>query len=82
MIKINCSGKGKTMEKLKLTVEELYVIGSALEDAEIIERRRCVEAIGKCDIERAIYHDEKADTMNRLVKRLYTFLCGKAESEV
>lgn len=61
------------MENLKLTVEELFVIGSALEDAEIVERRRCVEAIKKCDIERAMYHDEKADTMNRLVKRLYTY---------
>lgn len=61
------------MENLKLTVEELFVIGSALEDAEIVERRRCIEAINKSDIERAMYHDLKADTMNCLVKRLYTY---------
>lgn len=70
------------MENLKLTVEELCLIGSALEDAEIIERRRCILAVQKGDIERAVYYTEKAEAMKRLVERFYTYLHGKLEREV
>ena len=70
------------MENLKLAVEDLFIIRSALEDAEIVERRRSILSVQKGDIACAIYHDEKADSMKGLSELFYTCLHGKAEKEV
>ncbi len=62
------------IEAFKLDIKELCLIGSALEDAEIVERRRCVEAIKRGDSQRAMYNEEKAEAMKVLASRLYALL--------
>ena len=62
------------IEAFKIDIKELCIIGSALEDAEIVERRRCIEAIKRGDTQRAIYNEEKAEAMKCLAERLYTYL--------
>lgn len=62
------------IEAFKLDIKELCLIGSALEDAEIVERRRCIEAIKRGDTQRAIYNEEKAEAMKVLASRLYALL--------
>ena len=69
------------MENLKLTVEELCLIGSALEDEETLEEIRCTLNLKSGLNQLARERHERVGKIRSLIKRLYTYLRDELQED-